>query len=112
MRVKGETSLLRSPYNGAGIPRATVDMKAHLDLLRSFEFRFARLDTLVLVEEKAGQVVIRATRNTFSDPAKLKFIHHLAKEGFIPDEFQWVWTTSAPGVQWVVDYSWLTRHPR
>jgi hypothetical protein len=87
-------------------------MKTRLDLSRSFEFCFPRVDTLILVEEKAGQIVIRATRNTFSEPARIKFIHHLAREGFIPEEFQWTWNSSPPGLRWVIDHTWLAHHPR
>jgi hypothetical protein len=75
-----------------------------------FEFCFPRLDTLVQVEETDGEVVIRATRDTFSEERKLSFIHELAEEGFIPDRYRWFALASyrgASGVCWLVDYSWL-----
>jgi hypothetical protein len=75
-----------------------------------FEFSFPKLDTLVRVEERAELIVIRATRDTFSPERKERFIHELAAEGFIDDEFQWL----APGqssanrrLRWLVDYEWL-----
>jgi hypothetical protein len=80
--------------------------------LRVFEFCFAELDyTLVRVEETEGNVVIRASDDTFSQARKLGFIRELAAEGFIPDEFAWM----TPGghdlfgrtLIWKVDPTWL-----
>lgn len=77
---------------------------------RCYEFSFPRLDTLVQVEERTDEVVIRATRNTFTERRKVCFIRELAAEGFISETYQWFsgfgdW--SALPVRWLVDYSWL-----
>jgi hypothetical protein len=85
--------------------------KLHAD---QFEFYFANLDTLVLVENGEHEVVIRATRNTFSESRKLAFIHELAAEGFIPESYRWFssfTSTSWPRVRWAVEMSWLTLNP-
>jgi hypothetical protein len=76
----------------------------------SFEFYFDRLDTLVLVETRDETVVIRATRDTFSERRKEFFIRELAAEGFIPDECRWFSPAGgevAGHVRWLVDFSWL-----
>ena len=77
-----------------------------------FEFCFIELDyTLVRVEERGGQVIIRATANTFSRERKRYFIRELAAEGFIPDDLGWSpfadSESFAPAIRWVVDCSWL-----
>ena len=79
---------------------------------RIFEFCFIHHDyTLVRVEEEAGEVLIRATADTFNDHQKRCFVREIAAEGFIPDDFRW-FTLAGPesysrGVRWVVDNSWL-----
>ena len=77
---------------------------------RQFEFCFPNLDTLVLVEESNDEVVIRASRNTFSELRKIRFVHELAAEGFISDRYRWFsgfgnWS-SLP-VRWLVNHCWL-----
>ncbi len=78
----------------------------------AYEFCFIELDyTLVRVEETEGEVTIRATADTFSRQRKLCFIHELAAEGFIPDEYRW-FSLAGPdgcsrGVRWLVDHTWL-----
>jgi len=77
---------------------------------RCYEFCFPTLDTLVLVDESDDLVVIRATRDTFSERRKLFFIRELAAEGFISDAYRYVETVCPDDflpVRWVVDYSWL-----
>jgi hypothetical protein len=77
---------------------------------RSFEFQFASLDTLVQVENSSDGVIIRATRNTFSEARKISFIHELAAEGFVDDSFcafSGFKTTSSVPIRWFVDRSWL-----
>src|SRR5262249_45586136 len=77
---------------------------------RCYEFCFPNLDTLVLVEENDELVVVRATRNTFSERRKIFFIRELAAEGFVSDEYRYVETISPQNylpVRWLVDYSWL-----
>ena len=76
-------------------------MKTHRECDRSFQFTFPKLDTLVQVEEQDDIVVIRASRDSFSERRKLSFIRELAAEGFIADCFQW----SRRGVRWLVDAS-------
>ena len=79
-------------------------------LEKKFEFCFPHLDTLVLVEESEDEVVIRATRNTFSEQRKIRFIHELAAEGFISDSYQQVSSLESASwlrVRWLKDASWL-----
>lgn len=75
----------------------------------SFEFHFRDLDTRVQVENPdPDTVIVRTTRNTFSDRRKVAFIRQLAAEGFIPDRCQWYPLPGGmPRIQWVVDVSWL-----
>jgi len=84
-------------------------MKAIRHGPRCFEFHFPKLDTLALVEVHSTAVVIRATRNTFSEQQKICFIHELAAEGFIDESYQW-FTGFGQGpflaVRWLVDFSW------
>lgn len=73
---------------------------------RCFEFNFPGLDTLVKVEHFAGKVIIRATRNSFSQARKILFIHELAAEGFIPDNFCWYSEdTMGFALDWIVEPS-------
>ena len=76
---------------------------------RSYEFYFRDLDTLVQVETPdPDTVIVRATRNTFSERRKVSFIRELAAEGFIPDGCQWYpLPAGMPRIRWVVDVSWL-----
>ncbi|HUJ43719.1 MAG TPA: hypothetical protein VLW52_08945 [Opitutaceae bacterium] len=73
-----------------------------------FDFCFPELDTLVQVEAADGAVVIRASRDTFSEIRRQRFIRELAAEGFIPDQYQWLGSAApgiAGGVRWLVDAS-------
>lgn len=74
-----------------------------------FEFYFRDLDTLVKVETPdPDTVIVRATRNTFSERRKVSFIRELAAEGFIPDGCQWYpLPAGMPRIHWVIDVSWL-----
>jgi len=75
-----------------------------------FDFYFPELDTLVLVEcDDEDTVIVRATRDNFSEQRKIRFIRNLAAEGFIPDAFQFYSGSAAgfPEVRWSIDYSWL-----
>jgi hypothetical protein len=77
---------------------------------RSYEFYFPERDTLVLVEASPVEVTIRASRDTFSERRKRCFIHELAAEGFIPDDYEWhslAVTATSRGAHWRVDPSWL-----
>jgi hypothetical protein len=84
-------------------------MKTKIHPDHSFEFYFPDLDTQLLVEEIEDKVVIHASRNTFSDQRKARFLRHLAAEGFIPDEHQWFSGFKSQGSQvcWLVDTSWV-----
>jgi hypothetical protein len=73
--------------------------KTHFN--RCFEFQFPDVDTRILVEDLEDGVVIRASRDSFSERRKQNFIRELAAEGFIADCFQW----SCRGVRWLVDVS-------
>ena len=80
------------------------------DPSRSYEFAFPDLDTLVMVQETEDELVVRATRDTFSERRKIHFIRELAAEGFVLDSYQWVCdfaTSSRLPVRWRVDASWL-----
>ncbi|HVU18410.1 MAG TPA: hypothetical protein VHD32_16015 [Candidatus Didemnitutus sp.] len=77
---------------------------------RRFEFGFPLLDASVLVEDFGNAVVIRATRDTFTEQRKAAFVRELAAEGFIDSSYQWFGLAGPDtyfGVQWHVDFSWL-----
>jgi hypothetical protein len=76
-------------------------MKTRSGCNRSFQFTFPKLGTFIEVEDRDDTVVIRASRDSFSEQRKLSFIRELAAEGFIADCFQW----SCQGVRWLVDAS-------
>lgn len=72
----------------------------------SYEFYFADLDTLVQVENRSPDVIIRASRNSFTERRKLYFIRELAAEGFIPDDYHLLALAGSPlshGVHWIVE---------
>jgi hypothetical protein len=76
----------------------------------SYEFYFPEVDTLARVENAEGMVIIRTSRDTFSERRKACFVRELAAEGFIPDTYQWFSSSGADsflGVRWLVDISWL-----
>jgi len=85
-------------------------MKTHAAEPESFEFCFPKLDTLVCVENRPDEVVVHATRATFSEERKAYFIRELAAEGFIPIDYKWFGDCSTfsgnPVVRWLVDCSW------
>jgi hypothetical protein len=90
-------------------------MRKQKVLAKEFQFYFSDLDNVVLVESlDEGTVRVRYTKDNLSEQRKIFFIHKLAAEGFIPDEYQWFsgsMDASLP-VSWVKDYSWLkTHHP-
>ena len=85
-------------------------VKSTLVQPRFVEFAFPHLDTLIEVETNADRVIVRATRDRFSEPRKRSFIRQIAAEGFIPAEYEWAPIRSVPAegaVQWMVDISWL-----
>ena len=84
-------------------------MKTQVEETRRFEFSFPRFDTLVSVETKADEVVIRTSRDSLSPERKTAFVHELASEGFIPDHHRWSYSATGDlfcQVQWVVDPAW------
>ncbi len=85
-------------------------MKTVEPTIPSYEFYFPQVDTLARVENAAGTVIIRTSRDTFSERRKACFVRELAAEGFIPDSYQWFSSSGADsflGVRWLVDISWL-----
>jgi len=90
-------------------------MRTLTDSPRQHEFYFPDLDNLVLVENRPDGVVIRATRDNFTESRKAFFVRELAAEGFIPDSCGWFSTSEACGflgVRWIIDRSWVGLHPR
>jgi hypothetical protein len=72
---------------------------------QAYQFRFANKDTVIHVHESGADVIIFASRDTFTEGQKLAFIRHLAAEGFICDAHQWC--SAADGhigcrVRWVI----------
>jgi hypothetical protein len=84
-------------------------MRTQNKLPKRFEFYFRDLDNHVLVETFADGVVIRATRDSFSERRKTFFIRELAAEGYIPDAYQ-TYIGSQPTqslrAEWLVDGAW------
>jgi hypothetical protein len=82
---------------------------------RKTEFYHRFPENFLLVENREdGGVVIRAVFNNYSERRKTMFIHELAAEGFIPDEFQFMTNVEEDGflgVRWVIDSSWLVVPP-
>jgi hypothetical protein len=73
-------------------------MKAQAHCNQSFDFYFRELDTAVVVEDLEDAIVIRASRDSFSERRKQNFIRELAAEGFIPDGLNVRWLVAAlPG---------------
>jgi len=74
-----------------------------------FEFCFPTTDTLLLVQRLPHGVLIRATRDTFSECRKVSFIRELAAEGFIDDCYRLFsgFDQSILPIRWCIDYSWL-----
>ena len=65
-------------------------MRKQKVLAKDFQFYFADLDNIILVEcHEDETVTVRASKNNVPEPRKLLFIHKLAAEGFIPDNYQW-----------------------
>src|SRR5258708_984500 len=90
-------------------------MRSLADSPRQHEFYFPRFDNLILVENRPEGVIIRATRDNFSEQRKLFFIRELAAEGFIPDSYSWFSSSAVDtflSVRWVIDRSWVGLHPK
>jgi len=71
-------------------------------------------ENLILVENSADEVVIRAARDNLSEREKAWLIRYLAAEGFICDEFENFgksgWRSATP-ITWMVDHDWTRREP-
>lgn len=90
-------------------------MQTHAAPPCCYEFYFPDVDTLVQVETSSAAIIIRASRNTFSEQRKRRFIHELAAEGFIPDDYEWLSLAGSElsrGVRWLVDIAWLKIDPQ
>ena len=68
-------------------------------------FDFPQLDAVVEVTTSPEGVVIRASRDCFSEGRKQRFIRELAAEGFIDEACCWRPMGSLGGVHWLVDAS-------
>ena len=89
-------------------------MKTQVEETRRFEFSLPRFDTLVSVEARADEVVIRTSRDSLSPERKTAFVHELASEGFIPDHYRWSYSANGGlfcHVRWMVDPSWWMPSP-
>jgi hypothetical protein len=78
-----------------------------------FEFWIPNMNNHLLVENRAGIVVIRSSRNNLSSREKILITRHLALEGFIPEHHRFS-TGSEPGsfsgLIWTVEDSSLKRN--
>ena len=83
-------------------------MRTHIATPERFQLYIPDLDNHVLIENSAGDVIISATRDNFSENRKMFFIRHLSAEGYIPDHYQW-FTEPAKGgfsgVKWIAPAS-------
>jgi len=89
-------------------------MKTNTHSDRSRDFYFADIDTMVLVEETESELIVRATRNTFTEQRKIRWIRELAAEGFISStygKFAGFDTPSWIPVRWRIDRSWVKPNP-
>ena len=78
-------------------------MKTHVQPPTVYIFDFPDLDTAVEVTSSVEGVVIRASRNCFSEERKHCFIRELAAEGFIDEAWCWRPQGSPGGVHWLVE---------
>ena len=85
-------------------------MNTHSSPSHSYDFYFPDVDTLIRVESSPEAVIVRASRNSFTERRKRCFIHELVAEGFIPDDYEWLSLAGSEfsrGARWLVDCSWL-----
>jgi hypothetical protein len=91
-------------------------MRMEIAIPERFKLYIPDLDNHILVENHGGGgVVIHASRDNVSDRRKAAFVRHLAREGYIPDQYEWFCEPRAEelfGVRWVVDRSWSESDPR
>ena len=89
-------------------------MAAEPSTARRFEFTYPSLATQLLVEAHDDEVVIRATKDTFTELQKQSFIRHLALEGFVSESLRWTYTGrgfSGVRLRWLIDPTWTTHAP-
>jgi hypothetical protein len=90
-------------------------MPAQLATPERFELYISDLDNHILVENHGGPVLIHASRNNVSERRKASFVRYLAREGYIPDQYEWFCEPRPEefcSVRWVVDRSWAESDPR
>jgi len=83
-------------------------MHDQLAVPKSFELYVPDLDNHILVENTVNGVVIRASRDNFSDRRKSSFIRQLAAEGYIPDHHEWFCDPEQDGlsgVKWITQFA-------
>lgn len=83
-------------------------MRADAVFPERVELSVSRPENLLLIENQAESVVIRAARDNFSPRRKAFFIRYLAAEGYIPASYQFLPGEAGfgPGPTWVIDRSW------
>jgi hypothetical protein len=79
-------------------------MRTKAALPQKVEFSIARPDNCISVEQQDERVVIRATRDNFSQREKSFFIRYLAAEGYIPAAYQWF---AESDLEWSSCLSWI-----
>jgi len=79
-------------------------MRTHVAAPEQFTLYVPDLDNYILIEHSADGVVIRTTRDNFSEKRKVFFIRRLAAEGFIPDRYEWF---SDPEVEGFSGLKWI-----
>lgn len=88
-------------------------MRKQKVLAKDFQFYFADLDNIILVEcHEDETITIRASKDNVLEERKIFFIRKLAAEGFISDDYERFSgpTDSSNNVSWIKDYSWLKSH--
>jgi hypothetical protein len=81
-------------------------MRVQVLFPRQAEFRTSRPKNVIVVENCADLVFIRAARDNFSERRKRIFIRHLAAEGFIPDRYERLsqhWVNGRAGLEWIIE---------
>ena len=87
-----------------------VPVRAEIVIPERVELSISRPENLLLIENHANEVVIRAARDNFSSRQKSFFIRYLAAEGYIPEKYQSVVSSQSgvePRVKWLIDDSWI-----
>src|SRR2546430_2744327 len=85
-----------------------VDLHADAALPRESTLTIHVPENLLLIQNLAGRVTIRAARNNLSVRRKLCLIRYLAAEGYIPSRFERICERRPNGIaaiRWVIDPS-------